>query len=261
MSSVCWKDSVSWRRGCSSRSMPNFPRFTQHLLEIFYPHYLAPTPSMLIARFAVGSHRGGPRAGFCHSQSHRIARRAGQRRAELPANIARRTTKSRLWPLEITEARIFCGQGAAWPCSDRARYAHRIRAGVRLRLRTTLPRSGFEQAAAGPVDPVSAAGAMPCPCVCTSNCTANAVVVAYCHRGNGRRPGMRMTSRSSRSERIGFDGRTGVATVFAAFVPRLSPAARILCFPAALSVRGAKRPEQGGCAGAAGEGLEILIVY
>src|SRR6266849_899789 len=26
-----------------------FPRFTQALLEIVYPHYLAPTPSMLIA--------------------------------------------------------------------------------------------------------------------------------------------------------------------------------------------------------------------
>ena len=27
-----------------------FPRFTQALLEIVYPHYLAPTPSMLVAR-------------------------------------------------------------------------------------------------------------------------------------------------------------------------------------------------------------------
>ena len=27
-----------------------FPRFTQALLEIVYPHYLAPTPSMLVAQ-------------------------------------------------------------------------------------------------------------------------------------------------------------------------------------------------------------------
>ena len=26
-----------------------FPRFTQQLLEILYPHYLAPTPSMIVA--------------------------------------------------------------------------------------------------------------------------------------------------------------------------------------------------------------------
>ena len=28
-----------------------FPRFTQRLLEMVYPNYLAPTPAMLIARF------------------------------------------------------------------------------------------------------------------------------------------------------------------------------------------------------------------
>src|SRR5206468_1413033 len=28
-----------------------FPRFTQHLLEMVYPHYFAPTPSMVIAQF------------------------------------------------------------------------------------------------------------------------------------------------------------------------------------------------------------------
>src|SRR6185295_10980641 len=29
-----------------------FPRFTQRLLEIVYPHYLAPTPAMLIAQLS-----------------------------------------------------------------------------------------------------------------------------------------------------------------------------------------------------------------
>ena len=28
-----------------------FPRFTQTLLEIIYPHYLAPTPAMVVAQF------------------------------------------------------------------------------------------------------------------------------------------------------------------------------------------------------------------
>src|SRR5215469_10644034 len=27
-----------------------FPRFTQHLMELVYPHYLAPTPSMAIVQ-------------------------------------------------------------------------------------------------------------------------------------------------------------------------------------------------------------------
>ncbi|MDI7048184.1 type VI secretion system baseplate subunit TssF, partial [Escherichia coli] len=29
-----------------------FPRFTEHLLELVYPHYLAPTPSMAVVQFA-----------------------------------------------------------------------------------------------------------------------------------------------------------------------------------------------------------------
>ena len=41
-----------------------FPRFTQHLLEIVYPHYLAPTPSMLVALLSARSDRGRARTGF-----------------------------------------------------------------------------------------------------------------------------------------------------------------------------------------------------
>jgi len=40
---------VSSRRACQLKIDAEFPRFTQALLEIVYPHYLAPTPSMLIA--------------------------------------------------------------------------------------------------------------------------------------------------------------------------------------------------------------------
>ena len=29
-----------------------FPSFTRHLLEIVYPHYLSPTPSMMIASYS-----------------------------------------------------------------------------------------------------------------------------------------------------------------------------------------------------------------
>ena len=37
-----------------------FPRFTQALLEIVYPHYLAPTPSMLIAQLVPDPERPEP---------------------------------------------------------------------------------------------------------------------------------------------------------------------------------------------------------
>src|SRR5215204_6369312 len=52
-----------------------FPRFTQALLEIVYPHYLAPTPSMLVAQLhpdkedpsLAGGTRTVPRGTTLHS--------------------------------------------------------------------------------------------------------------------------------------------------------------------------------------------------
>src|SRR3982750_4399497 len=40
-----------------------FPRFTQALLEIVYPHYLAPTPSMLVAQMQPDKSEPGPASG------------------------------------------------------------------------------------------------------------------------------------------------------------------------------------------------------
>ena len=40
-----------------------FPRFTQALLETIYPHYLAPTPSMLVAQFTPDGNEPGLASG------------------------------------------------------------------------------------------------------------------------------------------------------------------------------------------------------
>ena len=41
-----------------------FPRFTQHLLEMVYPHYLTPTPSMSVVQFQVDLDEGALSNGF-----------------------------------------------------------------------------------------------------------------------------------------------------------------------------------------------------
>src|SRR6266436_1272096 len=41
-----------------------FPRFTQHLLEIAYPHYLAPTPSMAVVEMRPNLSEGALAEGF-----------------------------------------------------------------------------------------------------------------------------------------------------------------------------------------------------
>ncbi len=41
-----------------------FPRFTQHLLEVVYPHYLTPTPAMAIVQFTPAMTEGSLVDGF-----------------------------------------------------------------------------------------------------------------------------------------------------------------------------------------------------
>ncbi|MGV2863947.1 type VI secretion system baseplate subunit TssF, partial [Achromobacter sp. AGC39] len=41
-----------------------FPRFSQRLLEVVYPNYLAPTPSMAIVQFAPSMNEGTLAGGF-----------------------------------------------------------------------------------------------------------------------------------------------------------------------------------------------------
>src|SRR5690242_21843944 len=41
-----------------------FPRFTQHLLEIVYPHYLCPTPSATVVQFAADLQEGALSKGY-----------------------------------------------------------------------------------------------------------------------------------------------------------------------------------------------------
>jgi type VI secretion system protein ImpG len=63
-----------------------FPRFTQSLLEIIYPHFLAPTPSMLVAHIpAWPAAPGRCRVGRRCTRSRRA-------RTRLPVNSGRPTT-------------------------------------------------------------------------------------------------------------------------------------------------------------------------
>ena len=110
-----------------------FPRFTQALLEIVYPHYLAPTPSMLIAQLkpdagdpnlAVGPKV--PRGSMMHSLT------SGD---EATACEFRTAHDVRLWPVEIVSANYF-SFAPDLPLTTLP-IAQRIKGGVRIRLKTT----------------------------------------------------------------------------------------------------------------------------
>ncbi len=110
-----------------------FPRFTQHLLEMLHPHYLAPTPAMLIAQFQ-------PAAGDANlATGSRLPRGTVIRqRPTRPDGLAcefRTGCDLTLWPVELTEARYF-SVAPDLPL-DRLSLPARCCGGVRLRLRAT----------------------------------------------------------------------------------------------------------------------------
>ena len=110
-----------------------FPRFTQALLEIVYPHYLAPTPSMLVAQLKPDPNDPNLVAGPTVPRGSTLS---GSLAADDATACEFRTAHDvRLWPVEIVSASYFSSAPDlplnALPVSQR------IKGGVRIRLKTT----------------------------------------------------------------------------------------------------------------------------
>lgn len=110
-----------------------FPRFTQRLLEIVYPNFLAPTPSMLVAQFepehgdaALADGVTVPRGSMLRSAPHRSTGTASRFRTGHDLT---------LWPLEISEASYFT-HAAQLPLATVPEW-RKYGGGLRLRLRAT----------------------------------------------------------------------------------------------------------------------------
>lgn len=118
-----------------------FPRFTQALLEIVHPHYLAPTPSMLVAQltpeFDDPNLAGGARV------IPRGTTMSGVPVGDGETACAFRTAQDvRLWPVEIASADYF-SFAPDLPLNTLP-ISSRIKGGVRLRLKASaaLPFAG-----------------------------------------------------------------------------------------------------------------------
>ncbi|MEM1436263.1 MAG: type VI secretion system baseplate subunit TssF [Pseudomonadota bacterium] len=110
-----------------------FPTFTQHLLEMVFPHYLAPLPSMAIARFMPLLSESGLASGY--ELPRGTALQAARARGQQTACEFRTGHALTLWPLELSEARYFGSAGALGTVKvDRLAG---VRAGVRISLRAT----------------------------------------------------------------------------------------------------------------------------
>jgi type VI secretion system protein ImpG len=108
-----------------------FPRFTQHLLEIVYPHYLAPTPSMTVVQLTPNLGEGALAAGYRVPRGTALRSLLG--RGEQTSCEYRTSQEVRLWPLEITHVEY---TGYVGDLGD-VRLPARARSALRIKLRAT----------------------------------------------------------------------------------------------------------------------------
>jgi type VI secretion system protein ImpG len=119
-----------------------FPRFTQHLLETVYPHYLAPTPSMTIVQFLPTMTEGALATGFAIPRGTLL--RGQIPRGEVTACQFRTAHDVILWPIEIADVRV--ATGAPDLPFNTLPLAEPVRAVLRLRLKA-MASLGFDQIA------------------------------------------------------------------------------------------------------------------
>ncbi|HWT38203.1 MAG TPA: type VI secretion system baseplate subunit TssF, partial [Paraburkholderia sp.] len=113
-----------------------FPRFTQHLLELAYPHYLAPTPSMTVVQLQA-DHANPQLAASAdgivvprHTALRGMLDKSASTRCEY-----RTAHALTLWPVEIAQAKFFTHAGSLKASSPALPAG--VKAGLRLRMRAT----------------------------------------------------------------------------------------------------------------------------
>ena len=108
-----------------------FPRFTQRMLEILYPQYLAPTPSMLIAQFRPDTNDANLANGFVIPRASSMKSQLGK--GDATACEFRTAYDVRLLPIEVAAASYF-SFAPDLPLNQLPGGA-RVKGGVRLRLK------------------------------------------------------------------------------------------------------------------------------
>jgi type VI secretion system protein ImpG len=109
-----------------------FPRFTQALLEIVYPHYLAPVPSMLLAQLTPDLNDPSLAGGFTVPRGANMSSQLAGDAADCEFRTAHDVT---LWPVEVASASYF--SFAPDLPLNALPIARRIKGGLRIRLKAT----------------------------------------------------------------------------------------------------------------------------
>ena len=111
-----------------------FPTFTQHLMEMVVPGFLAPVPSMAMVRFEPDLGEGGLAQGIEVPRGSVLRARPSTAAGASTACEFRTAHAVKLWPIELVEAKYL---GYAPELPRELRVADKIQAAIRLRLRAT----------------------------------------------------------------------------------------------------------------------------
>ena len=110
-----------------------FPRFSQHLLEIVYPHYHKPLPAITIAQLNPNLTEGSLSEGFTVQRHTALYSILGKN--ERTACEFRTAHALTLWPLELTQASYYDSDSAL--ASGNWGGPPQAKAGIKLCLRST----------------------------------------------------------------------------------------------------------------------------
>ncbi len=107
-----------------------YPTLTSHLLEIVYPHYLCPQPSMMVAAFEPDMQNAALEDGYTIERGSELRSVLGD--DDTTSCVFRTSTDVTMWPVKITEAEYIDGRGEL-VAAGVARETE-ARAGIRLRI-------------------------------------------------------------------------------------------------------------------------------
>ncbi len=110
-----------------------FPRFTQHLLEMVYPHYLSPLPSMAIVQMLPDLYETSLQKGVVIPRGTQL--RSQISKGEQTACEYRTAHDITLWPLQLAEAEYLPNASAVANLGVSSRPG--LKSGLRLRLNST----------------------------------------------------------------------------------------------------------------------------
>ncbi|WP_426209072.1 type VI secretion system baseplate subunit TssF [Massilia sp. TWP1-3-3] len=110
-----------------------FPRFTQHLSELVYPHLLAPTPSMAVVQLQPDLSNPALQTGFVVPRGSSMRSVLGK--GDNTACEYRTAHELTLWPIELVDAKFFTYGGSQ--AGLNVQLPDIVKAGIRLRLRSS----------------------------------------------------------------------------------------------------------------------------